>query len=145
VQRARTVGLGPATVAYLTAGTIVLRLALAAAFALCLGLAAPPATAQVWTARDLGTIATEQACVETAVRVFETYANLFGASDLKRGAWLVALDGLERRAMHGLITCTLDARNARATLVIWSADEGMARLLAADRLAGMWARQTAKR
>jgi hypothetical protein len=38
-----------------------------------------------------------------------------------------------------------DGRATRAALVIWSAEDGVARLLAADRLAGMWAREATKR
>lgn len=100
-----------------------------------------PASAETpaWTARDLGSIATEAACVETAVQSFETYATLFRAADLRRGPWMVALDGLEGQAMHALITCTVDGFETRATLVIWSARDSFARLLAADRIAGFWA------
>ena len=111
---------------------------------LAVGLWAAPAGAVVWTARDLGTIATEQACVETAVEVFRTYANLFGADDLRRGGWMVALDALNRQPVHALVTCTHDGRLTRSTLVLWSEADTMARLLAADRLAQMWDAQTAK-
>lgn len=108
---------------------------------LALGLAATPAAAVVWTARDLGTIGTEQACVEAAVRAFETYANLYGADGLRRGGWMVALDGLDRQSNHALITCAHDARLTRATLVIWSETDTVARLMAAERLVQFWNEQ----
>jgi hypothetical protein len=109
------------------------------ALLLALGLALPAAAdAPAWTARDLGSIATEAGCVETAVRALQTYATLFRAADLRRGPWMVALDGLDGQAMHALITCTVDGFQTRATLVIFSQRDGFGRLLAADRIAGFW-------
>lgn len=110
------------------------------ALLLALGLGLPAtAEAPAWTARDLGSIATEARCVETAVQAFRTYATLFRAADLRRGPWMVALDGLEGQPMHALITCTVDGFQTRATLVLFSQRDGFARLLAADRIAGFWA------
>lgn len=111
-----------------------------AALLLALGLALPAAAqAATWTARDLGSVATEADCVETAAASLETYATLFRAAALRRGPWMVALDGLEGQAMHALITCTIDGFETRATLVIFSQRDSFARLLAADRIAGFWA------
>jgi hypothetical protein len=101
-------------------------------------LAAPQASAAVWTARDLGSMATEAACMETAMQSMEAFANFFGAEALSRGDWLVALDGIQGKPVHALITCTHDAHRTRATLVIWSAENTFTRLFAADRLRQLW-------
>ena len=100
--------------------------------------AAPQASAAVWTARDLGSMATEAACMETAMQSMEAFANFFGAEALSRGDWLVALDGIQGKPVHALITCTHDSHRTRATLVIWSAEDTFTRLFAADHLRQLW-------
>jgi hypothetical protein len=94
--------------------------------------------AAVWTARDLGTTETEQACIANAVRSMESFANFFGAGGLSRGDWLVALDGIQGKPVHALITCTHDSHRTRATLVIWSAENTFTRLFVADRIRQLW-------
>jgi hypothetical protein len=101
-------------------------------------LCAAPASAAVWTARDLGVTDTEAACIDTAQSSMETFANLFGAGSLSRGQWLVALDGISGKPVHALITCTHDGQHTRGTLVIWSEADTFTRLFAADRLSQLW-------
>jgi hypothetical protein len=110
------------------------------AFLLGVTLAVLPISggASVWTARDLGVVDTEAACVDTARRSMRTFANLFGASALSSGRWMVALDAIDGKPVHALITCTHDARFTRATLIIWSERDTITRQLAADRLDRLW-------
>lgn len=115
--------------------TIILRTLLLGVLLAVLPVAA---ASSVWTARDLGVIDTEAGCVATARRSMETFANLFGATALSSGRWMVALDGIDGQPVHAIITCTHDGRFTRATLVIWSERDTLSRLLAADRLDRLW-------
>ncbi len=102
-------------------------------------LAAQPALAGAWTARDLGLTYRESDCVRAAARAFEEVALSFGAGAIRVSGWAVSADDLERRGYDAIITCTYGSgRKTRATLAIRSEFEDFGRVIAANRVEQLW-------
>jgi hypothetical protein len=107
--------------------------------ALALALAAHGGHAAHWVARDLGSVYSEQTCVEVSEAALEIYGRLFGGGTIRRAGWVITLDDLARRGDDAAITCTYGAGGlTRGTLLIHSDRDDFDRRLAADHIAGYW-------
>ena len=84
-----------------------------------------------WGVLDLGSSRAEEVCVAAAQQAFTDYGRVFGIEETARGTWTVYGYGLEHGATDGIVTCTFaTGSTSRATLVLYSADQVRAGLIA---------------
>lgn len=103
--------------------------------AIILLLAAGPALAGAFAARDLGPVGREPVCMEAARRALDDAILRFGGGEIAQSGWAVAGTGLWRGRYDALITCTFGpGMKLRGTLVVHSADSDPRRLTLADAL-----------
>ncbi|MEO1001220.1 MAG: hypothetical protein AAFW69_11570, partial [Pseudomonadota bacterium] len=74
---------------------------------------------------------TEAICMAAAEATFREFGNLYGIRGIRRGAWAVHGDRLERGPHDAAITCGYGTgQSARATLIIYTAQRAVAGVLA---------------
>lgn len=109
--------------------------------ALCLLLTAGTASAEGWTIKDLGSVATEAGCVDLGYDAFDRYRSRRSVGDLQRTEWVVYAYDITDDAYDAVITCSFGPNDTtRATLAVYASDAGdeEERRSIADRVERYW-------
>ena len=110
-----------------------------AIFALTAALTAGSAAAEGWTIKDLGSVPTEQGCVELGWDAFARYRRRHELNDLQKTEWVVYAFDMQGEHYDAIITCAYGPNDTtRATLAVYSKEDDGDRAWIADQVERYW-------